>query len=48
MFNKKKCPRCGEKVNKNFDFCPKCGNPFNDNNKDWGMLGDLTQFLILL
>jgi len=45
MFNKKKCQICGEKVNKNFDFCPKCGNPFNENNRDWGMLGknDFTQ-----
>ncbi len=43
MFNKKKCKRCGEKVNKNFDFCPRCGNKFEDE-EDWGMLGkdDLT------
>jgi len=38
MFSKKKCRRCGEKVNKDFDFCPKCGNPFHDD-EDWGMLG---------
>ena len=41
MFNKKKCRKCGEKVNKKNRFCPNCG--FEINNKsdynDWGMLG---------
>ena len=39
MFNKKKCGKCGEKINKNFDFCPYCGNHLSNSNEDWGMLG---------
>ncbi|MDO8468121.1 MAG: hypothetical protein Q7S56_04210 [Nanoarchaeota archaeon] len=39
MFSeKKKCARCGMKVNKNYDFCPTCGIHFQSND-DWGMLG---------
>ena len=38
MFKKKKCNKCGEKINENFDFCPTCGNRIK-NNEDWGMLG---------
>ena len=38
MFNKKKCPKCKSKINKDFDFCPYCGNRSGDNG-NWGMLG---------
>src|SRR3989344_5015857 len=38
---KKKCVKCGEKINKNFDFCPVCG--LNQKSKydkeDFGLLG---------
>jgi len=36
---RKKCKRCGEKVNNKHRFCPNCGNPFRKNQEDWGMLG---------
>ena len=39
MFNKKKCPKCKSKINKDFDFCPYCGNSLNESDEDWGMLG---------
>ena len=42
MFNKKKCKRCGEKINGSFDFCPHCGNRLKneyESGEDWGMLG---------
>jgi len=39
MFNKKKCQRCKEKINKEYDFCPYCGYPLKENEKDFGMLG---------
>lgn len=40
MFNKKSCKKCGEKINKKFDFCPHCGASDNGNSEeDWGMLG---------
>jgi HSP20 family molecular chaperone IbpA len=34
----KNCPRCGKKVNEDYDFCPYCGGHCDDNN-NWGMLG---------
>ncbi|MDD5192954.1 MAG: hypothetical protein PHF67_00025 [Candidatus Nanoarchaeia archaeon] len=38
---KKKCGRCGEKINKNFDFCPVCGSDQKSKNykEDFGLLG---------
>ncbi|MFH1327121.1 MAG: zinc ribbon domain-containing protein [archaeon] len=39
MFKKKSCKKCGEKINKGFDFCPYCGALINPNSEDWGMLG---------
>ena len=39
MFNKKSCKKCGEKVNKKYNFCPSCGSNINDSKEDWGMLG---------
>ncbi len=39
MFDKKKCPRCNEKVSKNFEFCPSCGARIKNTDSDWGMLG---------
>ncbi len=41
MFNKKKCRKCGEKVDKKNRFCHNCGFKINDNFNydDWGMLG---------
>ncbi|MBU0958492.1 MAG: zinc ribbon domain-containing protein [Nanoarchaeota archaeon] len=38
MFNKKKCRKCGEKLNKSFDYCPSCGLKIGEE-EDWGMLG---------
>ena len=39
MFKKKKCKRCGEKIDSSYKFCPNCGNLINSKNEDWGMLG---------
>ncbi len=39
MFKKKKCEKCGEKINSKHRFCPNCGNLFNSENENWGMLG---------
>ena len=40
MFKKKKCNKCGKKIEEKYDFCPYCGNRFNsENEEDWGMLG---------
>lgn len=40
MFNKKKCGRCGNKVEEKDSFCSACGLALNDFDKDdWGMLG---------
>ncbi|MCK5624422.1 hypothetical protein KAI04_01105 [Candidatus Pacearchaeota archaeon] len=37
---KKKCKKCGEKVNLKSKFCSNCGIPFKKtNSEDWGMLG---------
>ncbi len=49
MFNKKKCKKCGEKINNQFDYCPYCGNPLKNSDErqeEWGMLGknDLNPF----
>lgn len=43
MFNKK-CPRCGRKIAKEYDFCPYCGNDFRwekriEKERDYGFLG---------
>ena len=39
MFKKKKCKKCGEKINSKHRFCPNCGNLLSSKNEDWGMLG---------
>ena len=40
MFKKKKCKKCGNKINSNYDFCPNCGNPLTqESQEDFGMLG---------
>jgi len=37
---KKKCKKCGEKVNFRSKFCSNCGTPLKKvNSEDWGMLG---------
>ena len=39
---KKKCSKCGKKINKNYEFCPYCGKSFFDPEKlekDYGLLG---------
>lgn len=37
---KKRCKKCGEKVNRGYRFCPSCGNLMQaEDNQDWGMLG---------
>lgn len=38
MFNKKKCPKCGEGIKEKFGFCPSCGNKLDEGN-NWGMIG---------
>jgi hypothetical protein len=42
MFNKRKCNKCGNNINKNYSFCPECGNriSYKDTQKEWGMLGE--------
>lgn len=41
MFNKKKCKKCGEKIDDKFNFCPYCRSSLSDGEigEDWGMLG---------
>jgi HSP20 family molecular chaperone IbpA len=40
MFNKKNCPKCGNKVSGKYGFCPSCGKSLNNSGgEDWGMLG---------
>jgi len=40
MFKKKKCLRCGKKIDEKYDFCPYCGFRNNSENEDdFGMLG---------
>ena len=40
MFKKKKCSKCGKRIDEKYDFCPYCGNRFNSGKEeDWGMLG---------
>ncbi|MGC9309073.1 MAG: hypothetical protein ACP5D2_00055, partial [Candidatus Nanoarchaeia archaeon] len=38
---KKKCPACGEKVERKFNYCPYCGEAFKQRKQeeDFGMLG---------
>jgi len=41
---RKKCPRCGRKIEREFDFCPYCSHDFryekkNQESQDFGMLG---------
>lgn len=38
---KKKCLKCRNKINKNYDFCPFCGNNFKPvyDREDYGVLG---------
>ena len=30
LVNKKQCPKCDKKMEKEFEFCPKCGHKFED------------------
>jgi hypothetical protein len=41
MFNKKKCPGCGEKVDKKFKYCPWCSFALKEKAiaDDFGMIG---------
>ena len=40
MFKKKKCEKCGKKIDEKFSFCPNCGSRINsENGGDFGMLG---------
>ena len=41
MFSKKRCPKCGEKVNDSYSYCPYCRNSLkdSDDDEDWGILG---------
>lgn len=39
MFNRKRCPNCGEKTSKDHNFCPFCRSPLEEDNSEWGMLG---------
>jgi len=39
MFKKKKCEKCGKKIEEKYSFCPYCGNNSNDDDEDFGMLG---------
>jgi len=38
---KRKCPGCGKKIDKNFNYCPYCGIGFKEQNEidNFGMLG---------
>lgn len=47
MFKKKKCKKCGNKINSKYDFCPNCGNPLaEESQEDFGMLGK-NDFMLL-
>jgi HSP20 family molecular chaperone IbpA len=40
MFKKKKCEKCGKKIEEKYSFCPYCGkNMDSENDEDFGMLG---------
>lgn len=39
MFKKKKCEKCGNKIQDKFSFCPYCGEQKDLNDEDFGMLG---------
>jgi len=40
MFKKKKCEKCGKKIEEKYSFCPYCGNNVDsENDEDFGMLG---------
>lgn len=40
MFKKKKCEKCGKKIEEKYSFCPYCGsNMSSENDEDFGMLG---------
>lgn len=44
MFNKKRCPKCGEKINNSYNFCPYCRSQLKDSSnflddENWGLLG---------
>lgn len=41
MFGKKKCKKCGEKLNEKYIFCPYCGNSsIKKSKEDYGVLGE--------
>jgi len=39
MFNKIKCPKCGNKTSDKYEFCPHCGKQLKSSEESWGMLG---------
>ncbi|MFH1311032.1 MAG: zinc ribbon domain-containing protein [Nanoarchaeota archaeon] len=44
MFNKKRCSKCGEKINNSYNFCPYCRSQLKDSSnflddENWGLLG---------
>lgn len=39
MFKKKKCEKCGKKIEEKYSFCPYCGDQKSENDDDFGMLG---------
>ncbi|MBM3234313.1 zinc-ribbon domain-containing protein [Candidatus Pacearchaeota archaeon] len=46
---RKKCPRCGRKIEREYDFCPYCGIDFRwqkkqERERDFGMLGKEDSF----
>jgi HSP20 family molecular chaperone IbpA len=46
MFKKKKCPKCGKKIDEKYSFCPYCGYKTysEEDDEDWGMLGKNDSF----
>lgn len=44
MFNKKRCPKCGEKISGSYNFCPYCRSQLRNlsdfsDEEAWGLLG---------
>jgi len=39
MLNKKKCPRCEEKIKSKYEYCPNCSLKIGKSKKIYGMLG---------
>ncbi len=43
---RKKCPKCGKRIKKDFSFCPNCGFNFREefDERDYGLLGKNDDF----